>query len=167
MRIGLGRFLTRLLGNASAKEPRRPSPPRGQWPPPIPERPLREVTTTHVTTGPDGRYVNGVFTPLDVEDMGNGIWAVESESSLGDYYYVEVDDEHGWTCPCRDYQAGRQGWKRGVITCKHIGMVIVRSGLRPSLTLANVRTGEFGLANDNFVDWYVSEGIGERHGIYP
>ena len=122
------------------------------------------ATSTTVTTGPRGRDVNGVFTPQEVVDMGDGIWVVESEAITGKYYPVSVSSK-GWDCDCPDYDIGRQRWKRGVRTCKHIGLVIARSGLRPALNQVIRSTGEIKLANDNFLDWYVREGLYERHGL--
>ena len=162
----LGRLLTRLFGNTRPRggqgpgRVRRPSPPREV---PFPrERPPVQLQVTHVTTGPDGRYVDGVFTPLDVKDTGDGIWVVESESSPGRYYTVVENFETGWECSCPDYERGRQGWKRGVRTCKHIAIVIVKSGRKPALKQVIRSTGEIVLVNDTFLDWYVSEGVYER-----
>ena len=157
MGLGLGRFMARVLGNRSARENlEEAAEPEGKME-------LR-FQVTHVTTGPSGRYVNGVYTPMEVIDTGDGIWNVESESGPGEYHTVIVAHE-GWVCSCYDYERGRQRWKRDVRTCKHIAMVIARSGCKPALKQVIRSTGEIHLANDNFLDWYVGEGIYERHGV--
>ena len=79
MGLGLGRFMARVLGNRSARENlEEAAEPEGKME-------LR-FQVTHVTTGPSGRYVNGVYTPMEVIDTGDGIWNVESESGPGEYH---------------------------------------------------------------------------------
>ena len=140
----------------------RPSPPRGV---PKGANPALSVNVTRVETTASGRYVNGVLTPLSVEYDPLGWWNVESESSPDKYHMVFTDQPAGWACTCPDYEKGRQAWKRGVLTCKHIALVISHSGLVPVLKQVNRKTGEVSFANDNFIRWYMTEGMADRHGV--
>ena len=142
----------------------RPPPPKGE---PKGTNPNLSITVTHVETNASGRHVNGVLTPLSVEYDPLGWWNVESESSPGEYYAVLTDQPDGWACTCRDYENGTQAWKRGVRTCKHIALVVSHTGQVPVLKQVNRKTGEASFANDNFVRWYMTEGLAERHGIEP
>ncbi len=98
---------------------------------------------------------HGRLAPVLVVPKGPEEWQVESDN--GGVMYTVVTGPSGWTCSCRDYARGRQHWKRGVKTCKHIARVIRETGEQPVLNWARKARGSvrWGKAPDWWVDDYV------------